>query len=322
MAVFTPVSGAEARGYLEAYDLGRLQALTPIAEGVENTNYRLETTAGRFVLTLFEHRTRADALPFCLGLTQHLASRGYPAPRPMPDRAGNWIGRLNGRPASIIEWREGDWLRTPGLDDQRTAGRALAQLHLAAADFDGQRTNPVGPAVWRDLADRCAPVAEGEDRRMLQRLEQALAEMVNRSLNYLPEGPVHADYFPDNILFLNGAVSGVIDFYFACVDTLAYDLAIALNAWGFDVNGRAVPAAIAAFLTGYESVRPLSPAERAALPDLGARAVVRFTLTRLHDRLLASPDALVTAKDPVPFLRRLDYWREAARSSVAVAAAS
>jgi len=309
MAVFTPVTEAEARTYLRTYDLGELRELTPIAEGVENTNYRLETTAGRFVLTLFEHRTRADALPFCLGLTNHLADRGYPAPRPMPDRAGAWIGQLNGRAASIIEWRAGDWLRTPDLDDQRTAGRALARLHLAAADFGGQRTNPVGPADWRALADRCAPVAEGEDRRILNRLEQELADRVGRPLKNLPEGPVHADYFPDNVLFLNGEISGVIDFYFACVDTLAYDLAIALNAWGFDATGRPEPAAIAAFLAGYESVRPLVHAERLALPDLGARAVVRFSLTRLHDRLLAAPDALVTAKDPVPFLRRLDYWR-------------
>ncbi|WP_339930020.1 homoserine kinase [uncultured Brevundimonas sp.] len=312
MAVFTPVSQVEAGDFLGSYDLGRLQALTPIIEGVENTNYRLETTAGRFVLTLFEHRTRADALPFCLGLTEHLADRGYPAPRPMADRAGHWISRLNGRPASIIEWREGDWLRTPDLDDQRTAGRTLAQLHLAALDFDGQRTNPVGPAAWRELADRCATVADGEDRRMLQRLEQELADMVKRSLKTLPQGPVHMDYFPDNVLFLNGAISGVIDFYFACVDTLAYDLAIALNAWGFDATGGANPPAIAAFLAGYESVRPLNPSERAALPDLGAQAVVRFTLTRLHDRLMAAPDALVTAKDPAPFLRRLDYWRAAA----------
>lgn len=319
MAVFTPVTEAEARIYLQTYDLGDLRSLTPIAEGVENTNYRLETTTGRYVLTLFEHRTRADALPFCLGLTEHLAGRGYPAPRPMPDRNRAWTGYLNGRPAAIIEWRQGDWLRTPGLDDQRTAGRALARLHLAAADYGGQRTNPVGPAVWRDLAGRCAAVADGDDRAMLTRLEQELADMTRRPLEALPEGPVHADYFPDNILFLNGEISGVIDFYFACIDTLAYDLAIALNAWGFDAAGRADPAAIAAFLAGYESVRPLSRAERAALPDLGARAVVRFSLTRLHDRLLAPADALVTAKDPAPFLRRLDYWRAEAGFGVAVA---
>tara|TARA_R110002167_G_scaffold18451_23_gene69102 strand:+ start:10397 stop:11359 length:963 start_codon:yes stop_codon:yes gene_type:complete len=319
MAVFTPVSEADARGYLETYDLGTLVSLTPIAEGVENTNYRLETTAGRFVLTLFEHRTRADALPFCLGLTEHLARRGYPAPRPMADRERSWTGYLNGRPAAIIEWREGDWLRMPDLDDQRTAGRALAQLHLAAVDFVGQRTNPVGPAVWRELADRCSAVAIGEDLRILQQLEQELADMARRPLEALPEGPIHADFFPDNILFLNGEISGVIDFYFACVDALAYDLAIALNAWGFDATGRADPAALAAFQAGYESLRPLSRAERAALPDLGGRAVVRFTLTRLHDRLLAPADALVTAKDPAPFLRRLDHWRQAARPGVAAA---
>lgn len=319
MAVFTPVSEAEARSYLQAYDLGELGSLTPIAEGIENTNYRLETTTGRFVLTLFEYRTRPDALPFCLGLTEHLARRGYPAPRPMPDRNRACTGCLNGRPAAIIEWREGDWLRTPDLDDKRTAGRALAQLHLAAADYGGQRTNPVGPAVWRELADRCAVVATGGNLGMLRRLEQELADMARRPLEILPTGPIHADYFPDNILFLNGEISGVIDFYFACIDSLAYDLAIALNAWGFDATGRADPAAIAAFLAGYESERPLSRAERAALTDLGARAVVRFSLTRLHDQLLAAPNALVTAKDPVPFLRRLDYWRSADRPLAAAA---
>ena len=166
----------------------------------------------------------------------------------------------------------------------------------------------MGTATCQSLVEACEGLAIGDDRRMLDRLQAELACAVGPATP-LPAGPIHADYFPDNVLFDDGVVSGVIDFYFACVDVLAYDLAIALNAWGFDAAGDVVPAAIDAFLAGYESVRPLTSAERAALPDQGARAVVRFTLTRLHDRLQANPDALVTTKDPVPFLRRLDYWR-------------
>lgn len=311
MAVFTPVSEAEARVFLSAYDLGDLVALTPIAEGVQNTNYRLETTTGRFVLTLFEPGVEAQALPFCLGLTDHLADAGLPTARPARRHDGGWIGALNGRPAATVEWLDGAWLRTPTAADQAAAGAMLARMHRAGADFDGRRANPVGPGTWRRLADRCAERARGEDRALLDTVEAALADLGDAFAGDLPRGPVHADYFPDNVLFADGAVSGVIDFYFGCVEVLAYDLAVALSAWGFDAAGRADPAAVAAFRAGYESVRPLSDAEAAALPRLGRAAAIRFTLTRLHDRLFHDPSHLVTPKDPAAFLGRLAYWTSA-----------
>ena len=309
MAVFTPVSLTQASGFLSAYDIGEVVELTAIAEGVENTNYRLDTTRGRFVLTLFEGRTDEASLPFCLGLTAHLASRGFACPTPIENRAGDWLGRLNGRAAAVIEWKTGAWLRSPSAADQAAAGAVLARLHLMAADFELGRDNPVGPARWRRLADRCAAGASGEDRVLLDRVEAALARLGDPFTDDLPGGAIHADYFPDNILFENNAVSAVIDFYFGCTGAFAYDLAIALSAWGFDAEGRAIPEALAAFQRGYETVRPLSAAERAALPRLGEAAALRFTVTRLHDRIFHDPANLVTPKDPAVFLRRMDHWR-------------
>ncbi|MDY6925003.1 MAG: homoserine kinase [Pseudomonadota bacterium] len=312
MAVFTPVGEAEAEPFISRFGLGPLRALTPIAEGVENTNYRLDTDQGRFVLTLFEGRTDETALPFCLGLTRHAAERGMPCARPLVDEAGKAIGRLNGRPAAILDWLPGVARTEPTPADQAAAGALLARLHLATADYPGMRANPVGPAARQALFERCDTRAVGADRRLLERLAPWVAEGAPDLAAGLPRGPIHADYFPDNLLFEGGTPSGLIDFYFACVDTLAYDLAIALSAWGFDAGGGPLPAALKAFQSGYESVRPLSAAERAALPELGAIAAVRFTLTRLHDRLFHDPAALVTPKDPTPFLRRLDWWTGAA----------
>lgn len=308
MAVFTPVGEADAEPFIRRFGLGALHALTPIAEGVENTNYQLDTDRGRFVLTLFEGRTDAASLPFCFGLTAHAADAGLPCARPLRDRSGEAIGRLKDCPAAILEWLPGAWKPSPSLANQAAAGALLARLHLAGAQFPLTRPNPVGPAARRALFDRCQSRATAADRRLLRRMEPWVDDRVSSPALALPTGPIHADYFPDNILFEDDAPSGLIDFYFACTDVLAYDLAIALSAWGFDADGAALPGAIAAFQSGYESVRPLSPAERAALPGLGAVAAVRFTVTRLHDRLFHDPSALVTPKDPAPFLRRLDWW--------------
>jgi len=309
VAVFTPVDEADAEPFISRFGLGRLRGLTPIAEGVENTNYRLDVDQGSFVLTLFEGRTDAAALPFCLGLTRHAAERGLPCARALTDEDGGMIGRLNDRPAAILNWLPGAARPRPTLADQTAAGVLLARLHLAAADYPAHRDNPVGPAARRALFARCGARATGADRALLERMAPWVGDGAP-DFTGLPRGPIHADYFPDNILFEGGAVSGLIDFYFACVDALAYDLAIALSAWGFDENGAPLPAALKAFQAGYESIRPLTEAERAALPGLGAVAAVRFTLTRLHDRLFHDPRALVTPKDPAPFLRRLDWWAD------------
>lgn len=308
MAVFTPVEEAEAEPFISRYGLGALHALTPIAEGVENTNYRLDTDSGRFVLTLFEGRTDAAALPFCFGLTAHAAARGLPCARPLKDVAGQTVGLLNGRPAAVLEWLPGAWKTDPSTANLNRAGELLARLHLASADFRGERADPVGPAARQALFDRCLTRADAADLARIERMAPWVAAEAQDPAAGLPRGPIHADYFPDNLLFEGDAPSGLIDFYFACTGALAYDLAIALSAWGFDAAGGPRPAALRAFQAGYESVRPLHPAEAAALPALGAVAAVRFTLTRLHDRLFHDPTRLVTPKDPTPFLRRLDWW--------------
>lgn len=308
MAVFTPVEEAEAEPFIRRYGVGPLRALTPIAEGVENTNYRLDAAQGRFVLTLFEGRVDERDLPFCLGLTRHAADRGLPCARALPDADGQPVGRLNGRPAAILNWLPGVAKTDLSLADQAAGGALLARLHLTGADYPAVRANPLGPAQRRALFDRCDDRAAGADRQLLNRMAPWVAGDAPDPAAGLPRGPIHADYFPDNLLFEGEGVSGLIDFYFACVDALAYDLAIALSAWGFDADGAPRPAALKAFQSGYESVRPLTAHERVALPDLGALAAVRFTLTRLHDRLFHDPAALVTPKDPAPFLRRLDWW--------------
>jgi len=314
LAVFTPVSDDQATAFLSTYDLGPFRSLHAIAEGVENTNYRLETgpeTGGTsHVLTLFEARTDAASLPFCLGLTDHLAGQGIPAPRPVRTTDGGWVGTLNGRPAAVIEWLDGAWLRAPSPSEVEAAGVMLGRLHLDAAGFAVARANPVGPGAWRTLADRCATAALSEDRDILVGVEAALARLGNPWAEDLPSGPIHADFFPDNVLFEDGAVSAVIDFYFGCTDLLAYDLAIALSAWGFDGSGTPIPGAVEAFRRGYEAVRPLTPAETAALPRLGQAAAIRFTLTRLHDRIFHDPTKLVTPKDPAAFLKRAAWWRD------------
>lgn len=313
MAVFTPVSPDEARAFIDGYDLGGLTAIAPIAEGVQNTNFRLETGAGRKVLTLFEGAPDDDDLRFCLGLTDHLAGRGFPAARVERDRQGRRLGKLNGRSAAVVDWVEGHGLLHPTPADHHTAGAALARLHLAAADYTATRIDPMGPDAWVSLLARCQAAtadlaSDHPDRAMTLALRPILDRALALRTGGLPSGPIHADYFPDNVLFTGGAVSGVIDFYFGCTGPLAWDLATALNAWTFDAVGARDDIAHAAFLDGYNTVRPLMPAETAALPALGAASALRFTLTRLHDRLHHDPAWLVTPKDPQPFFRRIGVW--------------
>lgn len=311
MAVFTPVDLDDARVFLRDYDLGEARSLAPIAEGVENTNYRLDTTRGRYVLTLFERRTDAAGLPFCLGLTGHLAAQGFPSAMPVGRRGGGWIGELNGRPAAVVEWLQGAWLRTPSLAQVEAAGALLARFHRLASDFRLAREDPVSLTARRALAARCSARAVGDDRAMLDVLSAELDRHEGLETHALPSGPIHADFFPDNLLFHRGRPSGLIDFYLGHTGAFAYDLATALNAWAFDADGRPLPGVAAALTRGYEKVRPLSAAERQALPDLGAVSAVRFTLTRLHDRLFHDPEWLVTPKDPAPFFNRIAFHRAA-----------
>ncbi len=308
MAVFTHVSEEELKGFLAAYELGDLRSLDPIAEGVENTNYRLETARGRHVLTLFERRTPEDALPFVIAWLEHLVARGAPVPRPIPDREGRCLGKLAGKPALIAGFLEGRALARPGPDHCRAAGEALAALHRAAEDFAATRPNPFGIAAWPALLDACRRKAQGESTRLCDRIAAAQALLPAAWPGELARGTCHADFFPDNVFFTGDRVSGIIDFYFSATDVLAYDLAVALAAWGFDEANTWDPRRAAAMIEGYERIRPLSEGERGHLPSLCLGAAIRFTLTRLYDMLHPREQALVREKDPDEFAARMDVF--------------
>ncbi len=309
MAVYTQVDEAELIAFLEGYDIGRLLSCKGIAEGVENSNYFLHTDAGSFILTLYEKRVAETDLPFFLGLMEHLARRGVTCPQPVKNRAGAALGRLSGRPAVIVTFLDGYAIHHPEAEHCAALGEALAQLHLAGDGFAMTRANTLSVAGWRPLftpfAARAGEVAE--DLRDI--VETELAHLESKWPRALPVGVIHADLFPDNVFFLGDRISGLIDFYFACTDALAYDLAICLNAWCFDAAHMYRPERGAALLAAYQRLRPLSPAEIDAFPLLARGAALRFLLTRYVDWLNVPPGALVRPKDPREYLAKLRFHR-------------
>jgi homoserine kinase type II len=309
MAVYTQVS-AEALGtFLARYDQGALVSAKGIAEGVQNSNYLVETTADRFILTLYEEWTSTDDLPFFLAMLDHLAAAGNPVPRALPDRDGLAIQQLAGRSACLIEFLTGVSVSHPTTAQARAAGAAMGQLHAGLADFAPTRANPLGADTWRPLLERCGAGIDTIAPGLFARIEAALARVLAQWPRDLPVAAIHTDLFPDNVLMLGDRVTGVIDFYFACTDIRAYDLAVMHSAWAFDATGeRYDPAIGAALIAGYESRFALSDAERAALPILAQGACLRFLLTRAWDWVNTPADALVTRKDPLAYWRRLEAY--------------
>lgn len=309
MAVYTDVGTETLDRFLADYDLGPVRRFEGILQGIENSNFFLETAAGRFVLTVFERRAAEADLPYFMALMQHLAERGFPAPMPLRTRRDAVLGRIAGKPAAIVTFLEGDWPRLPTERDAAAAGAGLAKLHLAAADFDMRRENDLGAARWRRLFLPSADAANGVAPGLRQEIEDALSLLERDWPAGLPSGPIHADLFPDNLFLQNGAFAGAIDFYFACDDALAYDLAITLNAWAFDDEGVWREGHADALVAGYESVRPLSGPERDAMPLLLTGAAMRFLLTRLHDWLNPPTGALGQPKDPLEQRDALRFHR-------------
>lgn len=311
MAVYTQVTAAELAAFLLGFDLGEAVSFKGIAEGVQNSNYMLETTRGRFILTLYEHLVDHAALPWFLALTAHVAGKGLPVPRPVLDRAGVALQTLNGRPAALIEFVAGVSVTEPEQAQAEACGAALGRLHGAVLDFAEVRENNLGQAHWPALAARCGDGVAA--------IDAALAALISRGVagtrdwpHGLPRATVHTDLFPDNVLMLDGRVTGLIDFYFACTDLIAFDYAVTHAAWCFSDDGRSYhPERAAALARGYAATRGLSGAEVAALPVLGMGAALRFTLTRTFDWLNTPADALVTRKDPMAFARRMDWYARA-----------
>ena len=302
MAVYTPVGEAALERFLAGYRLGAVLRFEPIPEGIDNTNYLLETASGRYVLTLFENRIDPADLPFFVDLMDYLALRGVPCPVPAPRIDGTKLGQLAGRAALVVTFLEGE--RDPAAF--RAVGETLARLHMAGESFPSRRPNDLGPEGWRRLVALTSARADEVVPGLARRISGTLTELAGIWPEDLPDGAIHADLFPDNAVFRDGAVSGIYDFYFACTDMLAYDLAITQVAWTMDPEGRFDARAAAEMQEGYEAARPLEPAEVQALAILRRGAALRFLLTRLYDWLHPAPAALMTPKDPLEYLRKLD----------------
>ncbi len=309
MAVYTQVSAEALARFLARFDHGELLSAKGIAEGVENSNYLVDTTQGRFILTLYEKRVSADDLPFFLAMLDHLAARGNPVPRALPDRAGVAIHELEGRPACLIEFLPGVSVSHPTAAQAFAAGEAMGRMHKSLGDFTLERPNALGPEGWSALFERCGRDLDTIQPGLFDRLEPALSAVLKDWPDNLPRAAIHADLFPDNVLMLGDKVAGLIDFYFACTEIRAYDLAVMHGAWAFDGQGLpCAPAIGKALIDGYAKTFPLDPAERAALPLLARGACIRFLLTRAWDWLNTPADAMVTRKDPLAYLRRLDAY--------------
>jgi homoserine kinase type II len=309
LAVYTDFSDEELQQFIRGYDLGAVQSLKGIAEGVENSNYLLATEAGQFILTLYEKRVDPDDLPFFLGLMDHLAARGINCPTPVHDRQGQVLGRLANRPAAIVTFLAGIWVRRPRVQHCAAVGRALAGMHRAAEGFALTRCNALSVDSWRPLYETCDGRADEVQADLGREIEAELAFLEADWPDDLPAGVIHADLFPDNVFFLGDELSGLIDFYFACNDMLAYDAAVCLNAWCFESDGSLNVTKARALLSGYAAVRPFTRAEIRALPVLARGAALRFLLTRLYDWLTVPAGALVVPKDPAEFYRKLRFHR-------------
>jgi homoserine kinase type II len=312
VAVYTTLTAADLAALIAEYDVGELVSAKGIAEGVSNSNWIVETTGGRYILTMYEARVDAGDLPFFLGLLDHLSAKGSPVPRTIHDRAGAAFRRVRGKAVALIEFLPGVSVDAPSAAQARAVGGALAGLHLDAADFPGERGNKMDLAHSRELFAEC-----GEDG--LRSIDPALPDLVRREIAHLsanwprdlPRSVIHADLFPDNVLLLGDTVCGLIDFYFACTDLTAYDLAVTHSAWCFAKDGTFKEEVSEALLAGYAARRPLSPEECHALPLLARGAALRFVATRAYDWLHTPTDALVTRKDPMDFARRLSFYATA-----------
>jgi homoserine kinase type II len=307
MAVYTEVTDEALAEFLADYDIGSVVAFRGIAEGVENSNFSLRTTAGDFILTLYEKRVDPADLPWFLGLMEHLAKRGIVCPLPVHGRDGVALRQLCGRHAAVTTFLPGVWPRRVRPEHCGPLGAALAALHVAGGGYAPTRPNALGPAGWAPLLERSRARADEVQPGLADELDRALRSILVAWPRDLPVGHIHADLFPDNVFFLDGRLSGLIDFYFAATDILTYDLAVCLNAWCFEPDHSFNATKARNMLSAYAAIRSLSAAERAALPVLCQGAAIRFLLTRLFDWLNTPAGAMVTRKDPLEFLRRLRF---------------
>ncbi len=312
MAVFTHVPEAKLRNFLFGYDVGDFVSYEGIQAGVENTNYLLETTKGRFILTLFEARIREDSLPFCFRYMEHLRKNGISCPTVVPDAQGYETQIFCSRPTSILTFLQGASLQESAITPAHCEkiGAYLAHMHKAGEGFEAYRPNPVGQDEWNALYCKIAAAADTVEEGLAERVVDVLIDVRENQPGKLPFGPVHADLFPDNVFFTGDDVSGVIDFYFSCTDTFIYDAAMTFNAWCGAPDFSLDTAKATAFWRGYQSVRPLSSLEKKYFPILRQAAAMRILLTRLHDWLFQpDEDVLIKAKNPKEYIAKME-WKD------------
>jgi len=315
MAVYTEVSDDDLEAFLADFDLGELLSFKGIAEGVENSNYVVITGRGTYILTLYEKRVKAEDLPFFLGLMEHLARRGVACPTPIRARDGGVLRTLCGRPAALTSFLSGVWPRRIHPHQCQAVGAALAAMHRAGSDYTLKRPNALSLPGWHPLFDSCRARANEVMPGLEDELADELMALDSMWPSGLPAGVIHADLFPDNVFFHGDELSGLIDFYFACNDFLAYDLAVCLNAWCFEADLSLNVTKARLMITAYRRERPLDAAEIAALPALARGAALRFLLTRLYDWLNQVDGALVKPKDPLEYVRKLRFHRGARDAS-------
>jgi len=309
MAVYTDVADDELRAFMAFYDIGEVLSCKGIAEGVENSNFLVTTERGNFILTLYEKRVSPQDLPFFIALMEHLAVRGVACPTPLKGRDGIALRGLCGRPAAVVTFLPGMWPRRIQPFHCAAVGAALAALHCAGASFAMSRPNDLSVGGWRRLYDACRCRAAEVHRGLSEELGAELTTLEAEWPRRLPTGVIHADLFPDNVFFRDREVSGLIDFYFACTDFLAYDLAVCLNAWCFEADASLNVTKARLLIDSYRRARPLTSTELEALPLLARGSALRFLLTRLFDWLNQAEGAFVKPKDPVEFLRKLRFHR-------------
>ena len=307
MAVYTDVSDEDLVAFVDEYDIGEVLSCKGIAEGVENSNFLLTTSQSSFILTLYEKRVNPDDLPFFLGLMGHLAARGVPSPTPVAGRDGVALRELAGRPAAIVTFLAGMWPKRIHPEHCAALGEALAHMHLAGQDFELERANSLSVSGWRPLLEASADHADEVKAGLYDQLAAELQDLEANWPRGLPAGVIHADLFPDNVFFRGERLSGLIDFYFACNDFFAYDIAICLNAWCFEPDGSFNITKARRLLGSYRRVRDFSPDELDALPLLARGAALRFLLTRLYDWINTPKGALVTPKDPLEYMNKLRF---------------
>jgi len=310
MAVYTDISEDELESFLGSYDIGPLLSYKGIAEGVENSNFLLHTRTGSYILTLYERRVQKADLPFFLGLMRYLAEKGVACPQPVSCRNGALVGSLAGRPAAVITFLEGVWMRKPAVIHCREVGAALARLHVAGVAFSVQRANSLSVSGWRPLWQACCEKADGFADGLVAEIDEELGFLQSKWPQDLPAGIIHADLFPDNVFFLGERLSGLIDFYFACHDAFAYDLAVCLNAWCFEKDLSFNLIKSSAMLSAYCRERTFNERELAFLPLLSRGAAMRFFLTRLYDWFYIPDSGLMIKKDPREYLRKIRFFRQ------------